>query len=102
MMVEDDEAETIVNQRVDFPETGRLVEVSVTLVPSSSRPEGVKYRMQYTDENGDTILRYDNAHPEKGHDRHTADGVETIDFPGWEALLDRFRQEVFDHEHEHD
>ena len=32
--------------------------------------------------------------PGKGHERHTRDGVEHIDFPGMLALYDRFTQEV--------
>lgn len=42
-----------------------------------------------------TILRYDNAHERtKGHERHTVDGVEHIEFPGMAELLSRFEHEV--------
>ncbi|MCD2201039.1 DUF6516 family protein [Halobacterium sp. KA-4] len=44
---------------------------------------------------GDTILRYDNAHEQtKGHERHTQDTVESIDFLGMLALYDRFKREA--------
>jgi len=44
---------------------------------------------------GDTILRYDNAHERtKGHEHHTRDDVETIQFPGMLLLYDRFKREV--------
>nr|WP_229770570.1 DUF6516 family protein [Halorhabdus sp. CBA1104] len=41
------------------------------------------------------MLRYDNAHERtKGHERHTRDGVETIQFPGMLTLYDRFKRVV--------
>ena len=97
---DDDEAEPLIDTRIDFPESDRIVAVTVWRVPESEAyPEGVKYAMHYGTKAGDTILRYDNAHPEgKGHERHTPDGVTEIDFPGWEALLTRFRTEVMEHE----
>jgi predicted transcriptional regulator len=37
--------------------------------------------------------QYDNAHEHhKGHERHTPDGVEEIEFPGMEALVQRFER----------
>jgi hypothetical protein len=55
--------------------------------------------MRYGTYDGTTLLRYDNAHSEtKGHERHTPQGTETIDFPGWRPLLQRFRNEVMQHE----
>ncbi|WP_394353850.1 DUF6516 family protein [Halolamina sp. CBA1230] len=44
------------------------------------------------------MLRYDNSHEDtKGHERHTADEVEEIDFPGMIELLERFEEEVTEH-----
>jgi len=96
----EDEAELLIETRIDFPESGRIVAVTVWGVPESDAyPEGVKYAMHYGTKDGETILRYDNAHPEaNGHERHTPDGVTEIDFPGWGALLTRFRTEVMEHE----
>jgi len=94
------ETERVVDTHIDFPESDRFVHVTVTLVPQSDAyPAGVKYSMHYGDYEGTTILRYDNAHGEtKGHERHTPEGTEEIDFDGWRALLGRFRQEVREHE----
>jgi hypothetical protein len=42
-------------------------------------------------------FRDDNAHERtKGHERHTAENVEYIDFPGMLTLYDRFKREVDD------
>nr|WP_241432837.1 DUF6516 family protein [Haloarcula sinaiiensis] len=41
------------------------------------------------------MLRYDNAHEQtKGHERHSNDDVEYIEFPGLLALYDRFKEEI--------
>jgi len=99
---EDDGAKLVVDEHVDLPDTGWFVSVTVHVVPESEAyPEGVKYSMHYGTYDGETILRYDNAHPEvKGHERHTQGTVERIDFPGWEALFERFRREVREREHD--
>lgn len=58
-------------------------------------PSGYKYSLHFGTLDGDTILRYDNSHEDtKGHERHTADEVEEIEFPGMVELLDRFEEEV--------
>ncbi|WP_135829991.1 toxin-antitoxin system TumE family protein [Halorussus halobius] len=58
-------------------------------------PCGYDYALHYGTLDGDTLLRYDNAHERhKGHERHTPDGVEQIDFPGMEALIRRFEREI--------
>ncbi|PSQ07828.1 hypothetical protein BRC97_02510 [Halobacteriales archaeon QS_6_71_20] len=58
-------------------------------------PSGYKYSLHFGTLDGDTILRYDNSHEDtKGHERHTADEVEEIEFPGTIELLDRFEEEV--------
>lgn len=99
-----DATELVVDTHVDFPETGRFVSVTVWLVPESDAyPDGVKYSMHYGDYDGNTVLRYDNAHGEtKGHERHTPAGTEHVDFPGWQQLLRQFRQEVMEHERAHE
>jgi hypothetical protein len=101
-MASDDDTESrlIVDTHLDFPETEHFVSVTVSRVPESEAyPEGVKYSMHYGDYDGTTLLRYDNAHPEtKGHERHTPNGTERIDVPGWRELLQRFRHEVMTNE----
>lgn len=100
MAGDEDRTEVVVDTRVDFPNTGRVMSVTVRLVPPSEQfPDGVKYSMHYGDYDGSTVVRYDNAHgATKGHERHTGDDVEEIEFPGWRELLARFRTEVLEHE----
>lgn len=89
--------ETRILEDTDFrPGDGTVVRVKILAVPESEKFEdGVKYRLHYGTEAGDTIVRYDNSHGV--HERHTADGVdETYEFPGYEAIQDRFWREVND------
>jgi hypothetical protein len=58
-------------------------------------PSGRDYGLHLGEVGGDTILRYDNAHERtKGHERHTQDGVEIIEFPGMLTLYNRFKRDV--------
>ncbi len=58
-------------------------------------PFGWDYSLHHVEVGGDTILRYDNAHERtKGHERHTRNGVEIIEFPGMLTLYDRFKHET--------
>lgn len=71
--------------------------VELFAVEDSSYPGGFFYRFQYYDpEEGETILRYDNAHDaEVGpHHRHRGDDVKGIEFDGLQDHVARFRQEV--------
>lgn len=80
----------------------RFARVMVRLVPESEAyPEEVKYSMHYGTYDGETILRYDNAHATKGHERHTPDGTEEVEFTGWRELVARFRNEVMEHERQY-
>lgn len=59
---------------------GRYVE-SVTVVETDSPAyqSGWKYSLHYGSLDGETLLRYGNAHERtRGHDRHTPDGVQTL------------------------
>lgn len=75
---------------------GRYVEsVTVVETDSSAYPSGWKYSLHYGSLDGETLLRYDNAHERsRGHDRHTPDGVQTIAFPGMAPLYDQFEAEI--------
>jgi Family of unknown function (DUF6516) len=59
--------------------------------------EVVKYSLAYINpricgvDNG-RVLGYDNSHGR--HHRHHIGQVSSVNFPGYEALLERFRQEV--------
>ncbi|QPV65049.1 hypothetical protein I7X12_06640 [Halosimplex litoreum] len=58
-------------------------------------PSEWDYSLHLGEIDGDTVLRYDNVHERtKGHERHTGDEVEVIDFPGMLALHDRFNGEA--------
>lgn len=75
---------------------GRYVE-SVTIIRTESAgyPSRWNYSLHYGTLDGDTLLRYDNAHERsRGHERHTQNGVETIEFPGMLELYDRFEAEL--------
>lgn len=75
---------------------GKYVEhVRIRRTEDEQYPSGWDYALHYGTVDGDTLLRYDNAHERRnGHDRHTPDGVETVAFPGMAELLERFQNEV--------
>jgi len=76
-------------------ESGYVVDVTIRQTEVEKYPSGWDYSLHLGEVGGDTILRYDNAHERtKGHERHTRDGVETIQFPGMLTLYDRFKREV--------
>ena len=87
-----DDVTEIYDRRFDFGDD--LVRIRVLKVPESDKfPDGVKYAFHYGAKGGDDPhLRYDNHHGI--HERHDGDHVDEIDFPGYEALLDRFRREI--------
>lgn len=59
--------------------------------------EVLKYNLAYINpricgpDNG-RVLGYDNSHGR--HHRHSMGQVSSVDFPGYEALLERFQREV--------
>lgn len=74
---------------------GYVEHVRIRRTDSEAYPCGWDCALHYGTTDGETLLRYDNAHERsKGHERHTADGVETVEFPGMTALFDRFKREV--------
>lgn len=75
-------------------EDGAVLGVRVLTVPVSEKsPDGVKYRLHFGSEDGETLIRYDNSHG--AHERHTADGLdEDYEFPGYDAVQDHFWDEV--------
>ena len=78
-------------------EAGHVVAVTIRQTTADQYPSGWDYSLHLGEIGGETVLRYDNAHERtKGHERHTRDGVEHIDFPGMLALYDRFKREAED------
>lgn len=76
-------------------ENGYVVDVTIRQTTDSTCPSGWSYSLHFGEIGGDTILRYDNAHERtKGHERHTRDDVEIVEFPGMLTLYDRFIREV--------
>ena len=69
---------------------GGVLRVRVLSVPESENfPDGIKYRLHYGTDAGETIIRYDNSHGQ--HERHTAEGLdEDYGFPGYDAVQRRF------------
>lgn len=92
MALEDtDDVAEIYDRRFDFGDN--LVRIRVLKVPESDTfPDGVKYAFHYGAKGDDPYLRHDNHHGI--HERHDGDHVHEIDFPGYEALLGRFRREI--------
>jgi hypothetical protein len=54
--------------------------------------DGYDYAMHYGTLDGETLLRYDNAHGV--HERHEGDDVVEIAFPGIDPLLRQFYREI--------
>lgn len=69
--------------------------VMIRMTDDATYPSGWKYALHYGEVGGQTLVRYDNAHEvTRGHDRHSPDGVERIDFPGMAALYRQFLDEI--------
>jgi len=70
---------TVVYEDSATLDDGSRYEMVATAVPESEDyPEGIKYRFQYMDDDGRTLLRFDNfpGHPGVArHHYHTTDGV---------------------------
>jgi len=86
----------------DTFDDGTSYELVANAVPhSSDYPEGLKYRFQYMDADGETLLRFDNFpfHPEVDrHHVHTPNGaVESVEFEGLGAHLERFFEAMADY-----
>jgi hypothetical protein len=72
-----------------------VVDVTIRQTEDEKYPCGWDYGLHLGEIGGETVLRYDNAHERiKGHERHTQDGVERIQFLGMLTLYDRFKREV--------
>jgi len=74
---------------------GYVEHVRIRRTDDDTYPSGWDYTLHYGTTEDETLLRYDNAHERtKGHERHTGDEVEDIEFPCMSALLARFQHEV--------
>lgn len=102
-MAGDDDVENVLGPETRRTESGAIVSYRIMRVPASDAyPSGWRYSLHLGDGDGNTIVRYDNAHEDvKGHERHTGDGPdddEQIEFPGMSELYERFRREVIEYE----
>lgn len=76
-------------------EDGYVINVTIRQTTDNKYPCGWAYSLHLGEIGGNTILRYDNAHERtKGHERHTEDEVELIEFPGMLPLYDQFIDEA--------
>lgn len=77
---------------------GVVESVTVRRTDDPTYPSGWRYSLHYGTVDGETLLRYDNAHERtNGHERHVGDGPagrERIEFPAMDALLARFYREI--------
>lgn len=89
---DDGDITVVQNRRFDFGD--EIVKIRILRVPKSEKfPDGIKYGFHYGKKGtAEPYLRYDNHHGT--HERHKGDRVEEIEFPGYEALLQRFRREI--------
>ena len=89
------EAEVVI-EYIDYDEEEGTVEsVTVVKTDDDEYPCGWKYRLHYGTIDGETLVRYDNSHErQKGHEKHTSDGTDEIEFSTMENLLRRFHREV--------
>lgn len=94
-MPEDDETE-LIEDYTDYTD-GMVEAVTIRHTPTdSSHPCGWKYSLHFGAVGADDpVVRYDNSHElSKGHERHTEDGVDIIEFPGMKDLKQRFDRDV--------
>jgi len=76
---------------------GCVEHVRIRKTDDDKYPCGYDYTLHYGTTDGETLLRYDNAHERsKGHERHTRDDVTEITFPGMMELYERFCSEIED------
>lgn len=86
---------TVVLDYTDYHGDDRVEAVTIRETTAEKYPCGYDYSLHYGTLDGETLLRYDNAHERtNGHERHTQDGVEEIEFPGMTELYQRFLDEI--------
>jgi hypothetical protein len=92
-MASDDDVRVLEDTERRFAD-GTVLRVRVLAVPGSEKfPDGVKYRLHYGTDDGETLIRYDNSHGV--HERHTPDGLDSdYEFPGYDSVQERFWDEV--------
>ena len=81
----------------EFADGSRYEMLAWSVPKGEDYPEGIKYRFQYMDADGSTLLRYDNSHYREGigmHHRHAVDSIEGIEFEGLTAHIRRFKEEI--------
>lgn len=72
-----------------------ITHIRVRKTDDSKYPCGWDYALHFGTVEGTTLVRYDNAHERtKGHERHTRNGTERIEFPGMRTLVERFERDV--------
>jgi len=74
----------------------RVVRRKIIETDDPQYPSGYRYALHYGHTDGqETILRYDNENETPGrHERHTAEEITEIEFPGMMTLRDRFIEEI--------
>jgi hypothetical protein len=103
MQMPDDDETELIEDDTDYQD-GMVEAVMIRRTPNDpSHPCGWKYGLHFGEVGAeDPVVRYDNSHElSKGHERHTTDGVEIIDFPGMKDLQERFDREISEWWDEH-
>lgn len=82
----------------EIKRSGWVESVTVRRTSDEQYPSGWSYALHFGRTDRRWHLRYDNAHEStKGHERHTHESTDEIDFPGMLALFDRFQAEIDPH-----
>lgn len=83
-----------------YDDDTRYVRIATSVPPSEAYQEGIKYRFPYMDEEGRTLLRYDNfpGHPEvERHHYHTPEGVfDDLEYSNLRSHVEQFFESIDD------
>lgn len=87
-------AKEYANDKIRLPD-GSIISVVIWLLPQkdSLHPHGFKYRLNFCNAAGKTLVRYDNERG-KGDHRHLLDKEEIYIFKDIDSLLDNFWRDV--------
>jgi hypothetical protein len=90
------QAKPYANQKIKLSD-GSLISVVIWVLTevSDERPHGLKYRLNFCDPSGATLIRYDNE-TGKGDHKHRGEIEEPYTFKDMDTLLDDFWHDVDD------
>lgn len=84
--------EPVLEDEFTYPDGCRVVVVAHRVPESEEYPSGIKYRFQYMDPGGKTLLRYDNAPHHDAGAHHEHRGEDTVNEVSYTSLADHYQQ----------